>query len=160
MEKAFVDMLNRHRGIIYKVCNLYCNEPDDKQDLFQEITLQLWKAFPAFRQQAQQSTWMYRVALNTAISNFRKENRRPRLNPLSELDFSIPDDYPPNQKNEQLNELMQAIAKLNAVEKAIIMLYLEEKSYDEIADITGITKNNVGVKLNRIKLKLETLLKP
>jgi len=159
MEKAFVDMLNRHRGIIYKVCNLYCHEADDKQDLFQEITLQLWKAFPAFRQQAQQSTWMYRVALNTAISNFRKESRRPGLSPLSELDFDIPDDYPPNQKSEQINELMQAIGNLNPIEKAIIMLYLDEKSYDEIAEITGITKNNVGVKLNRIKTKLETLLK-
>lgn len=153
-------MLNRHRGIIYKVCNLYCHEAGDKQDLFQEITLQLWKAFPTFRQQAQQSTWMYRVALNTAISNFRKESRRPRAGSLSELDFNIPDDYPPNQKTEQLNELMQAIAKLNPIEKAIIMLYLDEKNYDEIADITGITKNNVGVKLNRIKTKLETLLKP
>ena len=159
MEKDFVDMINTHRGIIYKVCNLYCNDEEDKKDLFQEIVLQLWKAFPSFRNESLNTSWMYRVALNTTISNFRKESKKPDRKSISDADFQIPDVSFYAEENEQLNLLKQAIEKLSAIEKAIIMLYLEDKSYDEIAEIVGISNSNVGVRLNRIKTKLEKIIK-
>ena len=152
-------MINKHCGILYKVSNLYCNNPEDKKDLFQEIVLQLWRSYPGFKNESQASTWMYRVALNTAVSNFRKESKKPERRSLLDVDFEIPDFNDRSQQAEHLNILNQAIDQLNAIEKAIIMLYLEEKSYEEIAEITGITKTNVGVKLNRIKIKLEKIIK-
>jgi len=158
MEKIFIDTVNKHRGIIYKICNLYCDDQEDRKDLFQEIILQLWKGFPSFRGESSHSTWMYRVALNTAISNFKKEKKRPRPNSLSDHHFQIP-DTPSFAQSEDLQALNTAISKLNEVDKAIIILYLDENSYDEIADIIGITRTNVGVRINRIKTKLENLLK-
>ncbi len=159
MEKDFVEMINIHRGIIYKVCNLYCHDDEDKKDLFQEIVLQLWKAFPSFRNEALNTSWMYRVALNTAISNFRKESKKPDRKAITDAEFQIPDINFYADENDKLNLLKQAIEKLSEIEKAIIMLYLDEKSYDEIAEIIGISNSNVGVRLNRIKLKLEKIIK-
>lgn len=159
MEKTFIDMINTHRGLIYKVCNLYCDTQEDKKDLFQEIVLQLWKSFAGFRNESLLSTWMYRVALNTAISNFRKEKRKPERKSISVAEFQIPDMDERSNETENLGLLSQAIAQLTEIEKAIIMLYLDEKSYDEISEIIGITKSNVGVRLNRIKAKLETIIK-
>lgn len=159
MEETFVEMINANRGIIYKVCNLYCLEKEYKQDLFQEIVLQLWKAFPTFRNESLRTTWMYRVALNTAISNFRKEIRKPARRSISHSEFQIPDIPRFEEESENLGLLKQAIQRLTKIEKAIIMLYLEEKSYEEMSDIMGISKSNIGVKLNRIKTKLETIIK-
>lgn len=151
-------MINTHRGIIYKVCHLYGLEKDFKEDLFQEIVLQLWKSFPNFRKESQLSTWMYRVALNTAISQFRKDIKRPESQSLSKAESQIP-DISFQDENEHSILLNQAIQRLTRIEKAIIMLYLEEKSYREISEIMGITHSNVGVKLNRIKTKLEKIIK-
>lgn len=152
-------MINRHRGIIYKVCNLYGLDQEDKNDMFQEIVLQLWKAFPSFRQESKQSTWMYRIALNNAITNFRKTSKRPDRRGISADEFQIPDlgAYP--EEDEQMSMLKRAINCLTEVEKAIILLYLEEKSYEEISQIIGISKSNVGVKISRIKIKLEKIIK-
>lgn len=158
MEKEFINLINTHRGIIYKVCNLYLNDSESKKDLFQEIVLQLWRSFPNFRHEALGSTWMYRIALNTAISNFRKESRKPEKHSISAAEFQIPDiSY--EDESENLNLLKQAIAQLTQIEKAIIMLYFDEKTYEEISEIVGITKTNVGVRLNRIKTKLEKIIK-
>lgn len=159
MEKDFIEMINNHRGIIYKVCNLYCDDETDKKDLFQEVVLQLWKAYPGFRNEALNTSWMYRVALNTTISNFRKESKKPDRQYFKKDDFQIPDLNFYAEENENIQLLHQAITKLSEIEKAIIMLYLDEKSYDEIAEIIGITNSNVGVRLNRIKLKLEKIIK-
>lgn len=159
MEKEFIDMINAHRGILFKVCNLYCNDPEDKKDLFQEIVLQLWRSIGSFRKNSQVSTWMYRVALNTAVTNFRKESRKPDRFAISEIELQIPEISYVSQRNENLVLLKQAIDQLNAIEKAIIMLYLDEKNYEEIAGILGITRTNVGVKINRIKTKLELIVK-
>ncbi|MEJ6982014.1 sigma-70 family RNA polymerase sigma factor [Pedobacter sp. P351] len=159
MEKAFIEMINKHRGILYKVSNLYCHQEEDKKDLFQEMVLQLWRSYANFRNESQSSTWMYRVALNTAISNFRKERRKPERRSILETDFEIPDFSDSAEKNENLNMLKLAIDQLTQIEKAIILLYLEEKSYDEISEIIGISKNNAGVKINRIKIKLEKIIK-
>lgn len=160
MEKEFVILLNQNAGILYKVCNLYCDVPEDRSDLFQEIVLQLWKAFPSFRKESKVSTWMYRIALNTAISGFRKRSKGFLQISLSDGGFEIPDPARTSFEDENITALYKAIAQLSSVEKAIIMLYLEESSYQEIADITGISKSYVGVKLNRIKSKLEVILKP
>ena len=159
MEKVFIEMINKHRGIIYKVCNLYCLEKEYRNDLFQEIVLQLWRAFPSFRNESQRSTWMYRIALNTAISNFRKEHRMPAKTDLSALKFEIPDMASFSDENEQMDMLNRAIGCLTEIEKAVILLYLEEKTYEDISEIIGITKTNVGVRINRIKIKLEKIVK-
>ena len=159
MEKDFVEMLNTHRGIIYKVCNLYCHDEEEKKDLFQEIVLQLWKAYPSFRSESLNTSWMYRVGLNTAISNLRKEVKKPDRKSITAEEFQIPDMSFDTEQEEKLGMLKLAIEKLSEIEKAIIMLYLEEKTYDEIADIIGISNSNVGVRLNRIKQKLEKIIK-
>lgn len=159
MEKVFVEMINTHRGIIFKVCNLYGLNQEDKNDLFQEIVLQLWRAFPSFRSESKQSTWMYRVALNTAITIFRKESKRPGRMSLSGEEFQIPDMSILSDSDEQMLMLNRAILCLTEIERAIILLYLEDKSYEEISEIIGISKSNAGVRINRIKIKLEKIVK-
>ena len=159
MEEQFLEMVNTHRGIIYKICNLYGKEKDYREDLFQEIVLQLWRSFPTFRNQSLPSTWMYRVALNTAISQFRKEIRKPDKQPLSRAELQIPDISFKDDENENAWLLSQAIERLTSIEKALVMLYLEEKTYQEISEIMGISQSNVGVKLNRVKSKLEKIIK-
>lgn len=159
MEEAFIDLINTHRGIVFKVCNLYCHDKEDQRDLFQEVVLQLWKSFPSFRNESLITTWMYRVALNTAISHFRKESKKPERKTISSADLQIPDLSNKTEEDENLGLLKEAIQQLTKIEKAIIMLYLEEKSYEEISIIIGITHSNVGVKINRIKIKLEKIIK-
>lgn len=152
-------MINTHRGIIYKICHLYGKEKDYRQDLFQEIVLQLWRSFPSFKNESKLSTWMYRVGLNTAISQFRKDIRKPERRPLSTAEFQIPDLALVADDNENTLLLNLAIQQLTRIEKALVVLYLEEKSYKEISEIMGITQSNVGVKLSRIKIKLEKIIK-
>lgn len=124
--------------------------------MFQEIVLQLWKSFPTFRGESKLSTWMYRIALNTAISGFRK--KRITTTELSSISYQLQDIATPRQE-EEMKALYVAIEKLTDIEKSIVLLYLEDKPYDEIADITGITANYVAVKMNRIKEKLRKLIK-
>lgn len=156
MDRGFVDILNNHRGLIYKVCNLYCDDPEDRKDLFQEIIIQLWKSMASFRQESALSTWMYRIALNTAITHFRKEKRF--VKPMSITGIEIPDLNDSLEKEEALRQLFKAIEHLDKIDKSVILLYLEEKSYEEISEITGLSKSNVGVRLNRIKVKLSETL--
>ena len=158
VEQEFIHFIQAHQGIIHKVCRLYCDSEDDRQDLFQEILFQLWKSYPKFRGDSKVSTWMYRIGLNTAIARLRKVKRSPSEHALSDTEFQLPDIPVDMEKEDQLKNLYKAIQQLSKVERAITMLYLEEKSYDEIADIIGITKTNVGVKINRVKKKLKTIL--
>lgn len=158
LEAEFVALINRHIGMIYKVCNIYCQDPEDRRDLFQEIVLQLWKGYGSFRQEAQFSTWLYRVALNTAISNFRKAVKSPHKVSLAEAGIDIPDPASLGGDDEKVKHLYKAIEQLSAIEKAMILLHLDGCTYNEIAAIAGISNNNVGVKLNRIKSKLEKIL--
>lgn len=125
----------------------------DREDLFQEITLQAWKAYGSFRGDARFSTWLYRVALNTAITFFRKEKRRPGLQLTDSLPEQADDTHDPVE--EQLRAMYAAIGELSRIDKALIMLYLEDYSYNEIGEMMGITANNVAVKMNRIKTKLK-----
>jgi RNA polymerase sigma factor (sigma-70 family) len=152
-ETQFIQLIDRHQGIIHKICRLYRDSPEDREDLFQEIVFQLWKSVPTFNNEATFSTWMYRVALSTAIVTFRKKKPQIIYTPV------LPDKPETLPEHEQTEQLFAALKKLDDDEKALITLYLEDLSYKEIAAITGITENNVGVKLNRIKNKIQQLLK-
>lgn len=158
-EATFEKLIVENQLLIHKVCNMYGKSDADKQDLFQEITIQLWKSFDSFEHKSKFSTWLYRVALNTAITQKRKENRMPRTNPLSDQEMRIPYNDGNDIDEDDLQKLWLAIRQLKPVDRAIIFLYLEEKSYQEIADIIGITPKNVGVKIVRIKAKLLSILK-
>jgi RNA polymerase sigma-70 factor (ECF subfamily) len=138
---------------------VYCNTEFDRQDLFQEIVIQLWKSYPKFRGESKFSTWLYRIALNTAISDLRRHKKNITLTDPGELPTEIEDIQYHKQKEEQLEQLHSAIAQLTEIEKAVIMLYLEDKSYDEMEEILGMSQNNLRVKMNRIKEKLRKLTK-
>lgn len=148
------------QGIVHKVCGMYCDDEEDRKDLFQEILVQLWKSYPSFRGDSKFSTWMYRVGLNVAIQYFRKEKKK-KEDSASPSSF---DDMPVIEANEvpeeEIRLLHKAIGKLNDVEKAIVMLYLEEVPDTEIADIMGISQNYVRVKMTRIKAKLKKIANP
>lgn len=155
-ERNFLATLQQHQGILHKVCKLYSRNRNDYEDLFQEMVLQLWRSFDSFRNESKISTWMYRIALNTAISGFRKKQIvQTELDPQL---FRIADDPAP-QADEELQWLYRSIETLSEIEKAIVLLYLEDRPYEEIAEITGITANYVAVKMNRIKEKLRKLVK-
>ncbi len=156
MGNDFLKIINEHQNIIHKISRLYRDSVEDREDLFQEVILQLWKAFPNFRQESKVSTWIYRIALNTAIAAFRKKNV------VVEFKENIPEKFHPsegNETSENEEKMYSALRKLNDAEKAIISLYLEDYSYREIAELTGISENNVGVKINRIKNKLKQILR-
>lgn len=158
MERIFLQLIKDNQGIIHKVCNIYCDDQEDRNDLFQEIVAQLWKSFPSFRQESKVTTWMYRVALNTAITSFKKQKRRPDQNRLTFENFQLKDENYDHETEENIKLLHRAVAQLSGVEKSIIILYLEDKKYEEIAEITGITQNYVRVKMNRIKKKLKKIM--
>jgi len=160
LENKFAGELEKNQGIIHKVCRTYTNNDAAHKDLFQEITIQLWKAYPKFRGDSKFSTWMYRVAFNTAISLYRKSKRNIETTQiydnLKELEYQDYDD----SKDNQLKLLYKAIHSLNDIEKALALLYLEDKSYKEIAITLGISEVNARVKMNRTKTKLKNILNP
>jgi len=143
--------------MLYKVCRLYCFTEPDRQDLFQEIVIQLWRSYASFRGEAKFSTWLYRIALNTAISGLRKQQRLISPTDPGQLPTELQDIQYPAEKEEQLQLLYAAIEQLSEVEKALTMLYLEDKSYLEMEEILGISQNNLRVKMNRIKEKLRKI---
>jgi len=159
LEEEFLEMFNANQGIAHKICHLYGKSEVDKKDLFQEITIQLWRAFPTYKGTAKFSTWMYRVALNTAITSFRKGKRRRQETGLSD-DVSRKLTYVEydGQTEERLKVMYVAIDKLNPVEKALVFLYLEDKPYREISETLGISEVNARVKMNRIKEKLRKIM--
>lgn len=153
-------MITEHQDLIRKVAAMYYKNQADQEDAFQEILVNLWKAYPTFRGESKITTWMYRVALNTVISGFRKASNRVHR---SRSDVSISDELIKPERDqvssEDIDVLYQSIERLTDIEKAVIMLYMEEKTYDDIAEIMGMTRTNVGVKINRIKKKLQKLYK-
>lgn len=158
MEKEFLQTIKANQGIIHKVCNIYCDDQDDRDDLFQEIVAQLWKSYASFREESKFTTWMYRVALNTAITTFKKTKRRPDQNRLTYDNFQVKDENYDAETEEEIKTLHRAVAQLTGIEKSIVLLFLENKKYEEIAEITGITQNYVRVKMNRIKKKLKKFM--
>jgi len=159
MQEEFVKLVQEHRSLLYKVCRLYCFSDDDRQDLFQEMVIQLWKSYPRFRGESRFSTWLYRIALNTAISDLRKQRRRPSPADMNEIPATLQDMAWPGEEEEQLQQLYAAINRLSEIEKALVMLYLEDRSYDEMEEILGINQNNLRVKMNRIREKLRKMTK-
>lgn len=160
LEHKFVTELQDNQNIVHKVCTLYTNDRDSHNDLFQEITIQLWKAYPKFRGEAKFSTWMYRVALNTAITLYRKNKKRLDTVDYESVIFKIKANEYDDTEEVQLKLMYKAVKQLGDVDKALVFLYLEDKNYTEIADTLGITEVNARVKMNRIKTKLRTILNP
>ena len=160
MERKFVTELESNQNIVHKVCSLYTNDRDSHNDLFQEITIQLWKAYPKFRGDAKFSTWMYRVALNTAITLYRKSKRRIKTQDFDSVLYKIKTDEYDDTEEKQLKLIYDAVKQLGDIDKALVFLYLEDKDYSEIASTLGITEVNARVKMNRIKNKLRTILNP
>ncbi|QIP13968.1 RNA polymerase sigma factor [Spirosoma aureum] len=158
MESDFIQTVNAHAGIIQNVCRLYGKDDEDRKDLYQEIVLQLWRAFPAFRGESKASTWMYRVALNTAISLFRRQSRQIAPVPIDQELLNLDQYIASPDADPQMQQFYRAVDQLSLIEKAIVFLYLDDNSYEEIARITGISQSNVGVKLNRIKGKLKKIV--
>ncbi|MCI4667579.1 MAG: RNA polymerase sigma factor [Bacteroidia bacterium] len=160
LENEFLRLVNEHLGIIHKVCRMYQKGTDEQEDLFQEILLQLWRSFPSFKSESKFSTWMYRIALNTAITGIRKDRRNPEISQLTkDTDFAVSENHD-LEKIERKELLMTAIESLSKVEKALVVLYMEGYSYEEMAELVGISLSNTGVKINRIKKKLKQILTP
>ena len=147
------------QGILYKICRTYCDSEEDRKDLFQEILIQLWRSYPSFRGDAKFTTWMYQVGFNVAIQHLRIRKRRPHHESLNAQHADhVEHPIDSNDIEIKIMELDKAIRQLNPIDAAIILLYLEEKSQVEIAEIMGIKPNNVGVKVSRIKAKLKAFL--
>ncbi len=159
-EQSFVKELRENQNIIHKICRLYTSGEDAHKDLFQEITIQLWKAFPKFRGDSKFSTWAYRVALNTAITLYRKSTKSIKTTDYEKQQYFISQDDYNFEEEEQLKLMYKAVHQLNDIEKALIFLYLEDKDYHEISETLGISEVNARVKMNRIKGKLKKILNP
>lgn len=160
LEQAFVKQLRDNQNIIHKICRLYTSGEDAHKDLFQEITIQLWKAYPKFRGESKFSTWAYRVALNTAITLYRKSTRTVQTSSVDTTNYFIRQEDYNYEEEEQIKLMYQAVHQLNDIEKALVFMYLEDKDYAEISDTLGISEVNARVKMNRIKTKLKKILNP
>jgi len=152
MERAFIEIVRQYERVIYKVCSFYVSDEFPIADLYQEVVCSLWTAFPKYRKESSLSTWIDRVALNTCITGVRKDIRR--VKGAATVAIQVESLPAPESMDENIREMYRLIAQLKTLEKAIVLLYLEEKSYQEIADITGLTVSNVAVKLKRAKEKI------
>lgn len=158
LKEEFLEMLTNYQGILHKVSIVYFKSKTDREDNIQEIIYQLWKSFPSLKKQESIGSWIYAVSINTSLSRIKKESRIEYRETIPEL--SDKTDVIENiTLNESLKMLLNAIYKLDEVDKSIMLLYLEEKSYDEIAEIIGVSKSNVGVRINRAKQALKKHLK-
>lgn len=159
VEQEFVDQIEKHQAMIHKICNAY-GQRQTRDDLFQEIVLQLWKSYPSFdaNRQTKFTTWMYQIAFNTAATSFRRKGRRVRTVADANMEQVIANSPTQDPQNEKLERLYDAIRSLNEIDRAIIMLHLESRTYTEIAEVVGLTESNVGVRINRSKKRLKQRL--
>lgn len=157
-EKEFVKLMSENQRLVHKICKIYTDNPLDHDDLFQEITLQLWKSFATFRGDAKFSTWAYRIALNTAMTLYRKKHKTIDTENDRDL-YQIKIKYEEYTEDERLQTMYNAIHLLSDIEKALIMMFLDNKTYREISEILGITEGNARVKMNRAKEKLKSMIK-
>ena len=156
---SFLTQVNQNIGIVHRVCRAYFPyDPVEREDAFQDVMYQLWKSFSRFQGESKFSTWMYRVALNTVLTRIRRQSFDPRKEELTDAVASLPDVKESANREEEVRRLYAAIETLGEVEKAIILLHLDDHDYDEIASIIGITKSNVSVRLVRIKRALKSCL--
>jgi RNA polymerase sigma factor (sigma-70 family) len=154
--EQFLSIIEQHKGIIYKIANSFKKNEDDKKDLMQEIILQLWRSFPSFDEKSKFSTWMYRVALNVAIASYRQEKRKNELmTPMPESIIAFVDNNDEANKQYELSLLHQFINELKELDRALMLLYLEEKSGKEMSEILGLSETNIRTKINRIKEQLK-----
>jgi RNA polymerase sigma-70 factor (ECF subfamily) len=159
-EKEFEQLVFENQDLILKVCSIYFNNQVDQEDLFQEIVINLWKGLPSFRGMSKLSTWIYRVSLNTALSQLRRLNRKKIFFSESIPENNLITEAKNPDADPRIIALRRGIDQLKPIEKAVILLYLEEKSYEEISEITGLSIKNVSVRIFRIKKKLEKLVGP
>lgn len=158
MEQEFLEQIEKHKAILYKLSKLYMDNEADREDLFQEMVFQLWRSYVSFEGKSLFSTWMYRVALNTALVFVKKDKRRPAIEELTDrVDVVEYSDH--QQKEEQLEYFYKAVQLLNEVEKALLFLFLEGQTHREIAIQMGISEGNARVRLNRTKDKLQDIIK-
>lgn len=151
-EKDFLDLIEKHKGILHKICFSYSNSNEEFRDLMQEVLYQLWKSIKTYKKQSSFSTWMYKVALFTALAHIKKKKPLVVTEKLPEIAL-VKDPYAAKDEFDVLN---MAIKSLPETDRAVLILYLEDKNYREMAEILGLTESNIGVKLNRIKQKLKT----
>ena len=152
-EKEFVRIIKQHEGVIFKITTMYTDNRDDQKDLYQDVVFQLWKSFDSFRAESKISTWMYRIALNTALTRLKKSKRMGNVVSIDRVVLQETENYDP-EFEEKLRVLYAHIKQLNVIEKGLMLLLLEGKKYEEIAEITGLSPSNVGTKISRIKQKL------
>lgn len=152
--ETFITAIKANEGLIYKIASVYTDNKEDRKDLVQEIIYNLWKSFDSFNQKSSLSTWMYRVAMNVAIYHLKITKRKVLTVPIDgqDVDFHEAEN---NDLEEKLKTFRQYVNNLNLLDKGIVMLYLENKSYKEISEIVGISESNVGTKISRIKEKLK-----
>ena len=154
-KKIFTEWIAQHKGIIFKVLRAYAFQPNDQDDLFQEISLQLWQSIPEFRGESKASTWIYRVALYTATVWVRKEKKRPPTQPLADVAYAL--SVKDEGRDERTDWLYEQIAKLDVVDRSVCLLLLDGYAYKEMAEILGISQSNVGVRVHRIKQYLQKI---
>jgi RNA polymerase sigma-70 factor (ECF subfamily) len=154
-EEEFAQIVRDNEGVIFKITTIYTTNGQDQKDLYQDIVCQLWKSYDSFRNEAKISTWMYRVALNTAIRQLQKRKRKPNEVSIDQVVLRQTENYD-LEFEDRLKVLYMHIRQLNVLEKGLILLLLEGKKYEEIAEITGLTKSNVGTRIARIKQKLKS----
>lgn len=157
-QKHFLELVEQHKGILHKISRMYFDYPEDREELIQEMTYQLWKSYEKFKGGSQFSTWMYRVCLNTALTYLKTESKKKNQYQQNDQ-IDIVDDDSSEEKEEQLKYFYEAVQELNKVEKALIFLFLEGQNHKEIAAHLGISEVNARVKLNRTKEKLQTIIK-
>lgn len=154
-EIEFERLIGKHQLLVHKVCCIYAYTDADRQDLFQEIVIHLWKGYPKFRGHSQFGTWLYRIAINTAITGLKKKKSFITSYEPAALPAQVADEA--GAEEEQWQQLLAAVEKLNEIEKAVVMLYMEDRSYDEMEEILGIGQGALRVKMTRIKDKLRKL---
>lgn len=153
-EKQFLDLMERHKRMIYKVCYMYATDEHTLADLYQEVALNLWRAFPKFRGESKPSTWVYRVTMNTCITYLRSQKSHPQTVAIT---LSMAEVLPEVQGKENLRELYALIGRLDRLERALIMLWLDERTYEEIAEILGLSLSSVKMRIHRVKAKLKEM---
>jgi RNA polymerase sigma factor (sigma-70 family) len=156
LQERFLTLVDDHRRIVYKICHSYCWNRDDRDDLAQEIIVQLWRSFSTFDDRYRFSTWMYRVGLNVAISFYRRERTRARyVIAGDESLLEVADDSVESSMDEEVRELYRLIDRLDELNKALVLLHLDGHSYREIADVLGISETNVATKLSRLRKSMQ-----
>lgn len=158
-KELFIKVIDQHKGIIFKVCNTYCKDSEDQKDLAQDIILELWKSFDRYDSQYKLTTWMYRIALNIAISYYRKSQTKKKHFSTGNFDFVDIAQQETKDNEAEIGMLQDFINQLDELNKALMILYLEGNSHKEIAEVLDISASNVGTKIGRIKQKLKANFK-